>query len=295
MENKDNIDRLCTAIEKTFGRKMHSPKDFDQLSAYIFEQTHQTISPTTLKRIWGYLSEKSVPRLTTLDILTQAIGHTDWETFCQQENQSPEIAAPPPTPEEKKTPRKYILYAVLLSIPLILLATYLLLPAEKTGKELPSTSHYILKKGQTFKTPADYLRLFGITKAEQFWDEPLPHHEGIIIWGPEYRHKEWHNEGNADSLMPTITEWWTPAADEGRTDTSSLLRIKERNENLYFTVMRTNEVRITFMKNLTDTGYVFLGIYRTNLAQSDSSHIVWEREADECDLTNLDYLQQLRH
>ena len=49
------------------------------------------------------------------------------------------------------------------------------------------------------------------------------------------------------------------------------------------------------MKNLTDTGYVFLGVYRTDLDQSDSTHVVWERVADECDLNNLAYLKQLRH
>jgi len=59
--------------------------------------------------------------------------------------------------------------------------------------------------------------------------------------------------------------------------------------------MRTNELRITFMKNLTDTGYVFLGVYRTDLDRSDSTHIVWERVAKECDIANLAYLEQLRH
>ena len=49
------------------------------------------------------------------------------------------------------------------------------------------------------------------------------------------------------------------------------------------------------MKNLIDTGYVFLGIYRVNLTQSDSTHIVWERVADECNLNNLDFLEQLRN
>ncbi|MBQ9362854.1 MAG: hypothetical protein IJT97_05450 [Bacteroidaceae bacterium] len=291
--------RLLTAIETAIGRKVRTPKDFDQLSAYIFEQTHQTISPTTLKRIWGYLPGNTIPRLTSLDILAQAIGHTDWETFCQQDITPERTAAPQPQNPitAKPSKKKRLLYVVLLSILTIFLATYYhhSFPWGKTKKY---TNRYILKKGQTFKTSSEYLQLFGITSAERFWDQPLPHHEGIIIWGPEYQHNEWHNEGNIDSLMPTITEWWTPAGNSNLTktsDTEDQLRTAERNANLYFTVMRTNEVRITFMKNLTDTSYVFLGIYRTNLAQSDSSHIVWERVADECDLSNLAYLQQLRH
>jgi hypothetical protein len=150
-----------------------------------------------------------------------------------------------------------------------------------------------LRRGQVFNTYSDYLRLFGITSSDSYWDQPLPHHDGIIIWGPEYHHPQWHNEGERDSLMPTITEWWEPA--DSLVDKEHEKIIAERNEHLYFTVMRTNELRITFMKNLIDTGYVFLGIYRTNLDQSDSTHVVWERIADECDLNNLNYLQQLRH
>ena len=68
-----------------------------------------------------------------------------------------------------------------------------------------------------------------------------------------------------------------------------------RNGALYFTAARTRELRITFMKNLSDTGYVFLGVYRMNEAQSDSTRVVWERVANECNLLHLDYLEELRN
>jgi hypothetical protein len=32
-----------------------------------------------------------------------------------------------------------------------------------------------------------------------------------------------------------------------------------------------------------------------SIAQSDTVNCVWERIADQCDLTNLDYLEQLRN
>lgn len=132
-----------------------------------------------------------------------------------------------------------------------------------------------------------------VTSTERYWDQPLPHHEGIVVWGPEYHHPQWHNDGERDSLMPTITEWWSPADSIAAPQQDLLAAAK--NANLYFTVERTNELRITFMKNLTDTGYVFLGVYRIDRQQSDSTHLVWERVADNCDLSNLDYLQELRH
>ena len=68
-----------------------------------------------------------------------------------------------------------------------------------------------------------------------------------------------------------------------------------RNRDKYYHELRLNEVRVTFIKNLTDTGYVFLGIYRLSLEQSDTTRCVWERVADDCDLNRLDYLEELRN
>lgn len=68
-----------------------------------------------------------------------------------------------------------------------------------------------------------------------------------------------------------------------------------RNRDKYNHELRNNEVRITFMKNLNDTGYVFLGVYRLSLSLSDTTRCVWERVAEECDLANLGYLEELRN
>ena len=68
-----------------------------------------------------------------------------------------------------------------------------------------------------------------------------------------------------------------------------------RNRDKYNHEVRLNEVRITFMKNLRDTGFVFLGVYRLSLEQSDTTHCVWERVDETCDLNNLDYLMELRN
>ncbi len=49
------------------------------------------------------------------------------------------------------------------------------------------------------------------------------------------------------------------------------------------------------MSQKSNTGYVFLGVYRMNEAQSDSTRVVWERVANECNLLHLDYLEELRN
>ena len=85
MEIKENnIALLRQKIEEKSGRQMLTPKDFDYLSDCVFEECRQKISPTTLKRLWGYLSEVATPRISTLNILSQFVGCQDWESFCRQ-------------------------------------------------------------------------------------------------------------------------------------------------------------------------------------------------------------------
>ena len=91
MGNHDKaIGRLREAIEAECGRKMRMPKDYDFLADAIFERLHQSISPTTLKRLWGYLSESATPRTSTLDILAQFVNYDSWQAFCQQTETSTE-------------------------------------------------------------------------------------------------------------------------------------------------------------------------------------------------------------
>jgi hypothetical protein len=83
-QQEQALAQLRETIEKVVDRKMKTPKDFDFLSGCIFETLHSNISATTLKRIWGYLAEPTVPRLSTLNLLAQFVGADNWEAFCQQ-------------------------------------------------------------------------------------------------------------------------------------------------------------------------------------------------------------------
>ena len=86
----NNIQRLRQAIENTMCRKNQTPKDFDILSETLAERMGEHVSTSTLKRIFGYVSCSTMPRRSTLDILSHFVGCKDWEEFCQQgENQAP--------------------------------------------------------------------------------------------------------------------------------------------------------------------------------------------------------------
>jgi hypothetical protein len=77
--NKDvsvAIRELCREVETTAGRKLVTPKDFVFLENEILDKLHEQISATTLKRLWGYLSEDVTPRVTTLNILAKTPAST---------------------------------------------------------------------------------------------------------------------------------------------------------------------------------------------------------------------------
>ena len=246
---------------------MQTPKDFDVLSDSIFEKTHQSISPTTLKRLWGYLQEPSIPRSSTLNLLAQYVGFDSWAAYCKEEK-TPLQTTQTDTeqPEQRRHWRKTAIIggalALLAVIAVSLLGFYYFGRASQTDTQKP----YILKMGQRFSTPHEYLKLFGIIATDTLWGRPVPHYEKLLVWTPEYHNSHWHNYGDSAQMMPTITEHWEP-----------------------------DEYEASFMKGLVDSTYVFLGIYRMSLAQSDTTRCVWERIADQCDLTSLDYLEQLRN
>ena len=75
------IQELKKEVETHVKRKIRTPNDFSYLSEVIWEGTHMTLSPTTLKRIWGYIEGDKKPRESTLDIVSSFIGYDDWDDF----------------------------------------------------------------------------------------------------------------------------------------------------------------------------------------------------------------------
>lgn len=63
------IDWLCRAVEQKMQMPMSCPRDFVVLSRSIARDVGDTLSSTTLKRIWGYLSDGTRPQLSSLSVL----------------------------------------------------------------------------------------------------------------------------------------------------------------------------------------------------------------------------------
>lgn len=286
------ITQLRRKVEETFGQEIKTPKDFENLSLAVSDCTKDYISATTFKRMWGYLTEPVTPRKATLDVLAKYVGYKDWAAFTQEGPDTPSYS---PAPPARKSGQSRIIMVVLLAA-LVCLIGLLLLRNCRMSNQLTSMTDslktvtndkYVIRLGQTFPTYDDYLQLFGITPDDRPWAQPLPGHPEICIWGPEFHNAHWHNDGNPDSLMPTITEYWHVEGADPET-------VRLRNIDHYTYLRYRKELRVTFMKGLRDSTFTFLGLYSMDHQLSDTNRIVWQRVAEECDLTHLDYLEQLR-
>jgi hypothetical protein len=85
---------LRESIEASIGRKLRTPKDFDILAESIFKKLHQHISPTTLKRLWGYLDENVKPHYSTLNSVARLLGFNNFSHF-EQCSMNEEMASAP--------------------------------------------------------------------------------------------------------------------------------------------------------------------------------------------------------
>ncbi len=84
--NENDILLLREMVEESVARKMKSPADFTFLTGVIQERCHETLSVSTLKRIWGYVDGYDITRFSTLSILARCVGFHDWDDFIANHN-----------------------------------------------------------------------------------------------------------------------------------------------------------------------------------------------------------------
>lgn len=79
--DRPEIYELRLRIETSIKRKIETPADFDFLRGIIWERTHEQISTSTLKRLWGYVDGVDNARNSTLNVLSKALGYENWDAF----------------------------------------------------------------------------------------------------------------------------------------------------------------------------------------------------------------------
>ena len=81
MNQIPELQQLLSEVEKTFGESVNTSKDFARLSISISQKVKDTLGATTLKRLWGYISHVTIPRISSLDILAKYVGYDNFKDF----------------------------------------------------------------------------------------------------------------------------------------------------------------------------------------------------------------------
>lgn len=75
------IEELKLLVEEKYGRGLNTTTDFEVFSVHLKKRYGKIVSSSTLKRIYGYVSDEHRPRVATLDILAQFVGFDTYKDF----------------------------------------------------------------------------------------------------------------------------------------------------------------------------------------------------------------------
>lgn len=78
-----NENEILRRVRETVGLEMTRSGDFEVLSQAIRDKTDENLGVNTLKRLFGFKTEKVVPRLSTMDIISQYLGYDDYESLLK--------------------------------------------------------------------------------------------------------------------------------------------------------------------------------------------------------------------
>ena len=77
------IEELKSLVEQKFEKILSTTTHFEEFSYYLEKEVGTRVSASTLKRLYGYVSDEHKPRMVTLDALAKYIGHKNYMAFCQ--------------------------------------------------------------------------------------------------------------------------------------------------------------------------------------------------------------------
>lgn len=91
MEKEEIINTLKAKIEERLGRNLSVPSDFNYLILQMQKEKNETLSISTLKRLWGYVRYPHQTSKNTLSCLARYAGYKDWDGFVAANNGNGEV------------------------------------------------------------------------------------------------------------------------------------------------------------------------------------------------------------
>lgn len=87
-----NENEILKRLREEVGLGMTRSADFDVLSQAIRDRTNENLGVNTLKRLFGFKTDKVVPRLSTMDIIAQYLGSDDYESLIKELGEDADIS-----------------------------------------------------------------------------------------------------------------------------------------------------------------------------------------------------------
>ena len=79
-----NESEILRRIRAMVGLDMSRSADYDVLSQAIRDRTKENLGVNTLKQLFGFKTDKVVPRLSTMDVTAQYLGYEDYKTLIKK-------------------------------------------------------------------------------------------------------------------------------------------------------------------------------------------------------------------
>lgn len=80
---KPEVVELLTLVQEKYQKPLRTTTDYEEFTLHLAKHSDIDVSPSTLKRLWGYVNDRHSPRKHTLDKLSQYLGYIHFDDFCQ--------------------------------------------------------------------------------------------------------------------------------------------------------------------------------------------------------------------
>ena len=87
-----NENEILKRVREKIGLGMTRSADFEVLSQSIKDNTNENLGVNTLKRLFGFKTDKVVPRLSTMDVIAQYLGSEDYESLIKELGEDADIS-----------------------------------------------------------------------------------------------------------------------------------------------------------------------------------------------------------
>ena len=87
-----NENEILKRLREKVGLEMTRSADFDVLCQAIRDRTNENLGVNTLKRLFGFKTDKVAPRLSTMDIIAQYLGSNDYESLIKELGEDADIS-----------------------------------------------------------------------------------------------------------------------------------------------------------------------------------------------------------